>query len=278
MALFFTSLASGSNGNCYYIGNEREAVLVDAGITCREVERRMERLGLQPQKLKAIFVSHEHSDHIRGLNLISKKYNLPVYITPETYRFCPVPVERHLVKNFVAFEPITVGQLVIKAFPKLHDASDAHSFVISGGGVTVGVFTDIGAPCKNVVQYFSQCHAAILESNFDDGMLDAGHYPIFLKNRIRGGKGHLSNRQALQLFQTHRPEFMSHLILGHLSKENNCPNLVGNMFAEHAGETHITVASRYNETPVYTITSSQPSFENFSSVQVAEPPRQMSLF
>ena len=278
MALYITSIASGSNGNCYYIGNEKEAVLVDVGISCREVETRMQRLKLSLQKLKAIFISHEHSDHIRGLTLFSRRYNLPVYITPRTLQHCPVPVEPQLVKSFQPFQPVPVGDLRITAFPKLHDARDAHSFVVAAHGVTVGVFTDIGTPCSNVSTYFSQCHAAFLEANFDEVMLDKGHYPVYLKNRIRGGHGHLSNRQALNLFLTHRPSFMSHLFLAHLSKENNCPNLVRTLFSEQAGDTQIVVASRYAETPVYKISNDGPAFENFSLLPEVMPPQQMSLF
>jgi phosphoribosyl 1,2-cyclic phosphodiesterase len=103
------------------------------------------------------------------------------------------------------------------------------------------------------MQHFSQCHAAFLESNYDEQMLENGKYPIYLKRRIRGGKGHLSNRQALQLFTSCKPSYMSHLLLSHLSQENNCPKLVKELFSAHAQETEIVVASRFYETPVYTI-------------------------
>jgi phosphoribosyl 1,2-cyclic phosphodiesterase len=254
MALQITSLNSGSNGNCYYIGNQHEAVLVDVGISCREVERRMQRLGLHLQKVKAIFISHEHSDHIRGLTVLSKKYQLPVYITQDTRLGGRLLLEPHLIYTFNAYQPVKIGQLEVSAFPKFHDAAEPHSFTVSGNGVTVGIFTDIGAPCRHLVQHFQLCHAAFLEANYDEQMLAKGHYPYHLKRRISGGHGHLSNRQALELFINHRPDFMSHLLLAHLSKDNNCPKLARNLFTEHAGTTQVHVASRYEETPVFTVT------------------------
>jgi phosphoribosyl 1,2-cyclic phosphodiesterase len=252
MSLFVTALASGSNGNCYYVGNEREAVLVDVGISCREVEKRMRRLGLQMANVKAVFVSHEHSDHIKGLHVLAKKYNLPVYITNNTLRN-GVYVNRALVHDFRAYEPVTIGGLEVNAFPKLHDAADPYSFVVSHDGIKVGVFTDIGRACENLIYYFGQCHAAFLESNYDEHMLEVGGYPYYLKKRISSDRGHLSNKQALELFLEHRPAFMSHLFLSHLSKNNNCPKLVGELFNSNAGGVKIVVASRYEETAVYTI-------------------------
>jgi phosphoribosyl 1,2-cyclic phosphodiesterase len=253
MQLFFSSLNSGSNGNCYYIGNEQEAILVDAGICCRQTENRMKRLGLSMDKIKAIFVSHEHSDHIRGLEVLAKKYKIPVYITPQTLRNSRLYLTKSQVSSFEAYQPVTIGGLSITAFPKHHDACDPHSFTITYQGLTVGVFTDIGVPCEQLMKHFSRCHAAFLESNYDEQMLENGKYPFYLKRRIRGGKGHLSNRQALQLFTSCKPSYMSHLLLSHLSQENNCPKLVKELFSAHAQETEIVVASRYYETPVYTI-------------------------
>lgn len=253
MALFISSLNTGSNGNCFYIGNADEAILVDAGLSCKETELRMRRLSLSMDKVKAIFISHEHSDHIRGLPVLAKKYQLPVYITRDTLLGGRQQLQEHLIQPFTAYTPIQFGQLAVTAFPKKHDAAEPHSFVICCNGITVGVFTDIGSHCENVINNFKNCHAAFLEANYDDGMLDRGRYPYFLKNRIRGGNGHLSNQQALELFLTHRPAYMSHLFLSHLSKDNNCPNLVHELFQQHAGTTEIIVASRYEETAVYHI-------------------------
>ena len=256
MSLFITSLNSGSNGNCYYVGNEQEAVLIDAGISCRETERRMERLGLSLEKVKAIFVSHEHSDHISGIPVLAKKYQLPVFITPGTLQNTRFPIQSFPLKALRAYEPVWIGELCITAFPKLHDACDPHSFLVAYQGTNVGVFTDIGAPCDHLIHHFGQCHAAFLEANYDDDLLEYGRYPSFLKQRIRGGNGHLSNRQALAMFQTYKPDFMSHVLLSHLSKDNNNPQILRDLFAPHLKSTELIIASRFKETPVYTINAS----------------------
>ena len=256
MSLFITSLNSGSNGNCYYIGNATEAVLVDVGISCREVEKRMKDLGLSMDKVKAVFVSHEHSDHIRGLGMLSNKYRLPVYITQPTLRNGRLYLDKELIRYFSGTDPIAVGDLLVTPFSKIHDAADPYSFTVAYKRLKVGVFTDIGAPCDGLVRHFSQCHAAFLESNYDTTMLDKGSYPYYLKTRIRGGQGHLSNDQALELFNTHRAPHMTHLLLAHLSKNNNCPKIVAQLFAAHAGEVQICIASRDAATPVYEVTGS----------------------
>jgi phosphoribosyl 1,2-cyclic phosphodiesterase len=257
MTVFITSLNSGSNGNCYYVGNNTEAVLIDAGISCRETERRMKRLGLSMKMVKAIFVSHEHSDHITGVCGLSKKYQLPVYITNSTLHSSGLPVEKKLVHSFTPQQPVSIGSLSITPFTKFHDASDPHSFMVSCHKINIGIFTDIGLPCKYVVSYFKKCHAAFLEANYCEDMLMNGRYPLFLKNRISSNEGHLSNSQALELFLKHKGKQLTHLILSHLSKNNNRPQLVESMFNEHAGNVKIVVASRYEETPVYSISSLQ---------------------
>jgi phosphoribosyl 1,2-cyclic phosphodiesterase len=253
MSLFITALASGSNGNCYYIGNQQEAVLVDAGISCREIETRMQRLGLSPQTVKAVFISHEHSDHIQGLPALARRWRVPVYITAATQRFGRLHLSEQGTYTFRCSEPVLIGNLSITPFSKAHDAADPHSFVVACQGVKVGVFTDIGAPCTRLIRHFSECHAAFLEANYDEQMLLQGSYPAHLKARIRGGRGHLSNRQALELFKAYRPAYMSHLLLAHLSKNNNCPRLVHSLFQEQAGSTTVVVASRYQETALYSI-------------------------
>ena len=255
MSLFIASLNSGSNGNCYYVGNKEEAILVDAGISCKEIEKRMARLGLSMSKLKALFISHEHTDHVRGICTLVKKYNLPVYITTPTLLNCSFTIEKHLVRSFSHGEAIAVGALEITGFKKCHDAVDPYSFIVSGNGIKVGVFTDLGVCCPNLIDHFKQCHAAFLEANYDEEMLDKGGYPYHLKRRIKGGNGHLSNKQALELFIKHRPPFMTHLLLAHLSKNNNCPNVVSQLFNKQANGVNIVVASRYEETPLYCIDS-----------------------
>jgi phosphoribosyl 1,2-cyclic phosphodiesterase len=272
MALFTASLNSGSNGNCYYVGTAAAAVLIDVGISCRETEKRMKQLSLSMDKVKAIFVSHEHGDHIKGVSTLANKYQLPVYITERTAKNGPILI-RHLSRPFEADKPVAVGELTVTPFAKKHDAADPHSFIVSADGIHVGVFTDIGRVCNNVLNSFKQCHAVFLEANYDETMLENGRYPLHLKNRIRGGEGHLSNREALELFTTHRSPFLSHLILSHLSKENNSPERVSELFAPHAANTSIVIASRHEASAVFTITAAAgtPQLRKL-------PPVQLGLF
>lgn len=260
MSIYFTSLNSGSNGNCYYVGTETEAVLIDAGLSCRETEKRMKQIGLAMKTVKAIVVSHEHGDHIKGVSTLANKYSLPVYITPKTAKHGPRLIS-HLVKPFAANDNIAIGNLTLTPFAKQHDAADPHSFIITCQGITIGVFTDIGTVCKEVIHYFKQCHAVFLEANYDEDMLENGKYPVHLKNRIRGGHGHLSNKEAFDLFINHRSPALSHLLLSHLSKENNSPEMARELFLQNAGNTRITIASRYQATEVFTIPSDLQNHE-----------------
>jgi phosphoribosyl 1,2-cyclic phosphodiesterase len=276
--LSITSLNSGSNGNCYYIGNSHEAVLIDAGLSCRETEKRMKRLGLDLGLIKAIFISHEHGDHIHGLPVIARKHQLPVYINERTLRNSRMLLEGCTVCNLDLASPITIGGLIIKTFSKHHDAADPVSFTVSDHEVTVGIFTDIGQPCDRLIHHFRQCHAAFLEANYDEEMLASGGYPIHLKRRISGGHGHLSNRQALELFLVHRPPFMSHLLLAHLSKNNNSPEIAHALFSSQAGKTQITVATRYKETEIVHIAAN--TSKAISSTTPVKPAKatQLAMF
>lgn len=253
MSLYIASLNSGSNGNCYYVGDGESAVLIDAGLSCRETERRMKQLDLNINQVKAIFISHEHADHVTGLPSLTKKYPLPIYITAPTLAAARLPLNSELVQPFAAHQAVDIAGLQVTAFPKLHDAADPHSFVVSNGQVTIGIFTDIGQPCSHVARYFAQCHAVFLEANYCEDMLAKSHYPIFLKQRISGKHGHLSNTQAIQLFLSHKGPHLSHLLLSHLSKNNNTPQLAETVFKEKAGTIHVSVASRYAASAVYHI-------------------------
>lgn len=233
-------------------------------------------MGLSIEAVKAVFISHEHADHIHGASNVSRKHNIPVYGTPLTLSKYNHTIPAALVRPLQAYQPIQIGPITVTAFPKIHDAHDPHSFIISCGHVRVGVFTDIGAPCDHLVKHFEQCHAAFLESNYDEEMLEKGNYPIHLKNRIRGGMGHLSNREALRLFVRHRSPYLSHLFLSHLSRENNSPELVQKTFLKAARHTQIIIASREKETPLYHITSGGMRMQE--PVMLTKKVAQLSLF
>ncbi|RYF91288.1 MAG: MBL fold metallo-hydrolase [Chitinophagaceae bacterium] len=252
MSLSISALNSGSNGNCYYVGNQQEAVLIDVGISCTAVEKRLAGLQIPIDRVKAVFVSHEHTDHTKGVSTFANKYGLPVYISVEAARNGPRLI-RHLSQTLRPQQPVAIGTLEVIAFNKCHDANEPFSFAITCDHTTVGVFTDHGRVCDDTIHYFKKCHAAFLESNYDAGMLHNGPYSDALKARIRGGLGHLSNAQALDLFTNHRPAFMSHLILSHISSRNNTPQLVQQLFSPHAGNTQIILASRQQATALYEI-------------------------
>jgi phosphoribosyl 1,2-cyclic phosphodiesterase len=278
MALYFTSINSGSNGNCYYVGNDNEAILVDVGLTCKEVEKRINRLGLSINKIKAIFISHEHSDHIKGLAVFAKKHKLPVYISTATLKSSRLFLDENNTFPLNHLQNIQIGDLKISAFSKFHDAADPYSFTVECNDVRVGVFTDIGAVCDRLITHFKNCHAAFLEANYDTQMLESGRYPYFLKRRITSGHGHLSNAQALELFTNHKASYMSHLLLSHLSKDNNDPELVENLFKSVAGDTFVKVASRHEETEVYYVSNDQNSPKSYSFDPSLYQPEQLNLF
>lgn len=253
MALFISSLNSGSNGNSYYIGNDKEAILVDAGISCRTIEKRLKNLELDIHLIKAIFISHEHTDHIKGVETLTRKYNIPVYISKQTYQHSGLTLAKENLFHFVHDDVIRIGDISLHAFSKTHDAIDPFSFYVDDHEVRVGVFTDLGVCCDHLIKSFHSCHAAFLEANYDEQMLETGSYPFHLKRRISGGKGHLSNRQAFKLFTEHRQEFMSHLILAHLSENNNDPKIVEQLFKSDCGNVNVFVASRHEASPVFEI-------------------------
>jgi phosphoribosyl 1,2-cyclic phosphodiesterase len=279
MSIHVCSLNSGSNANCYYIGNSQEAVLIDAGLSCRETERRMKLSGLLMENVKALFISHEHTDHITGMAGIAKKFKLPVYVTDDTLRQSNMPVDPSLVRSFKHARPVRIGHFTITPFTKSHDAADPHSFIVSAYGINTGIITDIGYACKKVIKYFGQCHVAFLESNYCDDMLTNGSYPWHLKKRISGDEGHLSNAQALELFLHYRSPDLRLLILSHLSKNNNKPQLVEKMFTPHAGTTQIFIASRYEASPVFTIQRNDvAAVAKKISRKIKKDERQLSLF
>lgn len=251
MSLIIASINSGSNGNCYYIGNQTDAIFIDAGISCREIEKRMARLNLDINKIRAIIVSHEHTDHIKGIPVLSKKYNLPVYISEKTLHKSGMKLNRSI--SFLSNEQLSIASLEVHPFSKLHDAIDPFSFNISFEGIIVGVFTDLGTVCPNLIHHFKQCHAAFLEANYDDEMLEKGNYPYHLKRRITDGHGHLSNHKAFKLYKEHKAPYLQLLLLAHLSKENNNPYLAKSLFDTLGNATEIVVASRNEESAVYEI-------------------------
>ena len=219
------ALASGSNGNCYYIGNEKDAVLIDVGISCKQILKRMAEKKLNPLKIKSVFISHEHSDHLRGARVLEKKLKVPVYLTAKTYLATYKNMQPAWPRFFEPGTSVAVGEFRIHPFLKNHDASEPCSFRVEYAGKNVGVFTDVGESCDNVVAHLGLCDAVFLESNYDEEMLRSGSYPYYLKQRVASSHGHLSNVQALKLLEENAGIHLKCVFLSHLSAENNTPEL-----------------------------------------------------
>ncbi|MDR1153573.1 MAG: MBL fold metallo-hydrolase [Bacteroidales bacterium] len=247
------ALASGSNGNCYYIGNSTNAVLIDAGISCRQVLLRMAAKNLDPAKVKAIFVSHEHADHCSGIGILSKRLGIPAYMTSRTRGCIRSDQQATDIQEFAPGDTIIIGNFSIHSFLKKHDAAEPCSFRIEYEGTSVGVFTDIGLSCNRVRHHLSQCHALFLESNYDEEMLRTGSYPYYLKARISSDYGHLSNRQAMELLRQHHHPALQVVLLSHLSAENNRPEIAASAFDELRARFTIEVTDRYAASKVYTV-------------------------
>jgi phosphoribosyl 1,2-cyclic phosphodiesterase len=251
------ALASGSNGNCYYIGNEQEAILIDAGITCKQILTRMAEKNLNPKKIKAIFISHEHSDHVRGVRVLGKKLDIPVYMTKGTFEslyYTHQPLATHFI---LPDEKIQVGSFTVHSFLKNHDGHEPTSFRIESNGINIGVLTDIGLPCQNVITHLKQCHALFLETNYDEKMLWEGSYPYPLKRRIFSDVGHLSNRQAFDLLKTYAGENLKCVFLSHLSAENNTPQQAYQEIAPLSEKFLIKLTSRIAPGEVFEIDESR---------------------
>jgi len=245
------SIASGSNGNCYYIGDQNEAILVDAGINCKQILLRMEERKLDPGKIKAIFITHEHVDHIRGARVLSGKLKVPVYLTRGTYNSLN-DYYRPVVFRFVSPNmPISIGPMVVYPFLKKHDASEPCSFRIDISGFSVGVITDLGTEETVVAEHIRQCKVLFLESNYDEKSLWEGPYPWPLKKRIASDSGHLSNKQAFAIVEQHADNLLDTLFLSHLSAENNTPELAANAFHTVSEKYKVIVTSRYEAGKVY---------------------------
>ncbi|MBL1410242.1 MBL fold metallo-hydrolase [Sphingobacterium faecale] len=247
----YAAIASGSNGNCYYVAKGEDVVLVDIGINTKHVELRMAKLGLSPVGIKAIFITHEHGDHIRGLSVFCKRYQIPVYLTEGTYKGTKLRLPEHLVHIIHADARTAVGELTVIGIPKYHDAKEPCSFVITDGTTNVSILTDLGRGCDNVKHVIQHSDVLLLESNYDEEMLRTGRYSYYLKNRISSGWGHISNREALELLLENRSPRLRHLILGHLSGENNTVDIVEQTFAPHCEEIELSIALRTEETPLY---------------------------
>ena len=220
----FSVLASGSKGNACYIETENTRLLIDAGLSCRDLIKRMELVGLETSRLDAIIITHEHSDHIKGAGPISRKFNSTVYSNSSTITRCIKMLGNTSINDqILTGESLKINDLTVETFSKDHDAIDPIGLTVSSNGSRLGILTDAGKSTSLAEEMLQNCTGILLEFNHDVEMLESGPYPYYLKKRIRGSKGHLSNDQAGILLKRLSHEGMIHVVLAHLSEVNNTP-------------------------------------------------------
>jgi len=232
MTMRFCVLASGSKGNAAWIEAGGEAVLVDAGLSGRELIRRMTLAGLEPDRLKAILVTHEHRDHVLGVGVLARRWGLPVYINEATLdRSRPIigSIKPHLFSTGTDF---AVGEFQIHPFSLSHDAADPVGLTFERNGTRLGLATDLGVATNLVRERLSGCRALILEANYDDQMLTEGPYPWETKRRVRSRHGHLSNENAAELLADVAHAGLIKVVLAHLSQTNNTADLALQCFGQ----------------------------------------------
>jgi len=220
----FSVLASGSGGNTCYIETDNSRVLIDAGLSCRELVRRLEILGVKPDRLNGLIITHEHADHVKSTGPISRRFNIPVYINDSTMQKVRTGIGK--IHDHVSFDTghtIKINDIMIETFTKCHDATDPVGLVVSSNGSRLGIITDAGRSTRLLEDRLRDCTALIIEFNHDEVMLEQGPYPLYLKRRIRGPEGHLSNREAGELLKALMHKELRHVVLAHISEKNNLP-------------------------------------------------------
>jgi phosphoribosyl 1,2-cyclic phosphodiesterase len=250
----FSVLGSGSAGNAVYVETPGCRVLIDAGLSCREMIRRLEQVEVDPASLDGLIITHEHGDHIKGAGPLARRLDIPVYLNALTMRkgmrtlgnlFRPVMIQTG--------QTIIINGLVIETFTKCHDAADPMGLVISSEGARLGLVTDLGRSTWLVEDRLMGCHALILESNHDEKMLEEGLYPLEVKRRIKGPDGHLSNHQAGELLKAVSHENLAFVVLAHLSAQNNLPEKAVRIAEDvlvRCGHTKTRVLASYQHDPI----------------------------
>ena len=228
--MILTTIASGSSGNCTLISSGNTHVLVDAGISCRRITAALRELGLGLEDLSGICITHEHTDHICGLATMTKKHRIPIYTTGGTGRqLCyRIAFLDELIHDFQPGACFSLGSLTVESFPILHDTAQPCGFALSDGEKKAAVVTDLGIVTDAVMDGIRGADVLVVEANHDVKSLKSGPYPYYLKERILGDRGHLSNEAGAALARTAAQNGAHTIILAHLSAENNTPALARN--------------------------------------------------
>jgi len=225
MGLFFNVLGSGSSGNSTLVSDGVTNILVDAGFSGKEIARRLDEYGLAPDKISAIVVSHDHGDHCRGVAPFVKNLDIPVFMTAEAFEASGIRVNPSKHRVISQGERFGIGGIAITCFPVPHDAAEPLGFVLEKNGVRVGIAMDLGFMSNLVIERLKGCAGIVLESNHDVAMLKAGPYPWALKQRVMSRSGHLSNDAVAQYLTCDFDGTAAHVVLAHLSRQNNLPDL-----------------------------------------------------
>jgi len=228
MKLSFYSLSSGSSGNCYYLGNEFHGILIDAGISAGSIRKFLKSVGISINTVMGVLVTHNHMDHIRGLEVLTRKTNIPLFTSEkvcESILAPPLPqkINGDCIRKIPLQQKFHLAGFDIEAFPVCHDAPETIGFHISGWGKKMTIVTDLGHICETASPYIKAANILIIESNYDEDMLENGSYPPYLKARIRSNNGHLGNQQTSDFLADAFHDNLSHICLAHLSKNNNTP-------------------------------------------------------
>ena len=224
------SLASGSSGNCFFVSQNNQAILVDAGISSKKIHESLSQINQDPQAIKGVFITHEHSDHIKGVDVFARKYHVPIFATKKTIQNSFICSDESLINEIKNNESFLFAGFLVQAFSKSHKAADPVSFSISNKKKNLSIITDAGKACKNIASQIASSDFLCLESNHDPKMLQNGPYPYFLKQWIKSDTGHLSNLQASLAVLEHADKKLKHVLLSHLSESNNTPNLAFKTF------------------------------------------------
>lgn len=243
MTLYFASLGSGSRGNATLVRSHNALLLVDNGFTIKETERRLQQLGYSSEQLSAILVTHEHSDHIKGVGPLARKYQLPVYATHGTAQHEGLGKLPRL-HDINPHRPFRIEDIDINPVAVPHDAREPCQFVFGHGGTRVGLLTDLGSITPFVVEQYRDCDALMLECNHDPVMLSMGPYPHSLKQRVGSHWGHLSNQQAANLLDQIDNRRLQHLVISHISEMNNTEQLAREAVNTVWGERPLHLASQ----------------------------------
>lgn len=248
--LNFCSLYSGSSGNSFFVGTERTNILIDAGVSGRKLEKALESLLVDPNSIDAILITHEHSDHVQGLGIFSKKFDIPVYINSKTLNAMPKQKEKISEENINLFEvgdTFYINDLKISSFPIPHDAANPCGFNIYKDTKKISIATDIGHITNEVLHNLEESSFVMLESNYDPSVLKYAPYPYQLKTRIASPTGHLSNESAGKTI-SHLIKFgLKGAMLGHLSKESNFPELAYKTVADEIISSNSNMDSLFLE-------------------------------